>query len=170
MNKPPVVDFRKPVPNDLPILEQIRLRAFAPIFESFRSILGDTIYEAAQKSEDEQQERILAKMFEEQSQWLLYVAESGNKIVGFISLRLNQETRVGEIGLNAVDPAYSRKGIGTRMYQYGVSKMRESGMQVVVVATGGDSSHAAARRAYQKAGFNVSIPSLWMCQELDEED
>jgi hypothetical protein len=31
---------------------------------------------------------------------------------------------------------------------------------------GGDSSHAAARHAYEKAGFNVGISSIWLCQKL----
>jgi ketosteroid isomerase-like protein len=30
----------------------------------------------------------------------------------------------------------------------------------------GDSSHAAARHAYEKAGFNVGISSIWLCQKL----
>ena len=44
--------------------------------------------------------------------------------------------------------------------------MKSSGMQVATVATGGDPSHAPARRAYEKSGFNVQIPSVWMCQIL----
>ena len=41
--------------SDLDTLEEIRVIAFRPIFDSFRKILGDTIYEHAQLPEDEAQ-------------------------------------------------------------------------------------------------------------------
>ena len=83
-----------------------------------------------------------------------------------MSVRLNHETKVGEIGLNAVDPSHTGKGIGTAMYEFSVARMKEAGMKVATVATGRDPSHAAARRAYRKAGFLVEIPSVWMCRLL----
>lgn len=39
-------------------------------------------------------------------------------------------------------------------------------IRVATVASGGDPGHAPARRAYEKAGFNVTIPSVWMCRTL----
>jgi ribosomal protein S18 acetylase RimI-like enzyme len=94
------------------------------------------------------------------------VAESGDEVVGFVAIRVDRETHVGEIGLNAVDPAHAGKGIGTAMYELAVARMKEAGMKVATVATGGDPSHAPARRAYRKAGFDVDIPSVWMCRKL----
>jgi hypothetical protein len=52
------------------------------------------------------------------------------------------------------------------MYEFVVAQMRAAGMRVATVSTGGDPSHAPARRAYEKAGFNVGIPSVWLCQKL----
>ena len=52
------------------------------------------------------------------------------------------------------------------MYDFAVERMREAGMHVAVVSTGGDASHALARRAYEKAGFTVGIPSVWLSQKL----
>ena len=34
------------------------------------------------------------------------------------------------------------------------------------VHTGGDSAHASARRAYQKAGFTVQLPGVTYYREL----
>jgi GNAT superfamily N-acetyltransferase len=82
------------------------------------------------------------------------------------SLQLNHETHVGEIGLNAVHPQHACQGIGTSMYDFAVARMTEAGMQAATVATGGDASHAPARRAYAKAGFTVQIPSVWLCRRL----
>ena len=147
-------------------LEEIRQAAFAPVFASFRSILGDDIYELAQAREDKGQGELLISMLEPNSDWEVYAAELAGIVIGFVSVQLNRETKVGEIGLNAVHPDYCSQGFGTAMYNFAVARMKETGMQVATVATGGDSSHAPARNAYRKAGFTVEIPSVWMCQKL----
>lgn len=129
-------------------------------------MLGEDIYALAQAREDEAQSGLLALMLATGSPWDLFVAEVAGDVVGFVSLRVDAETGIGEIGLNAVDPVTAGQGIGTAMYEFAVSRMLEAGMKVATVATGGDPSHAPARRAYEKAGFSVSIPSVWMCRKL----
>jgi GNAT superfamily N-acetyltransferase len=158
--------FRNARPDELGRLDAIRRAAFAPVFASFRSILGDEIYDLAQRREDEAQGGLLSSLLAEDSGWTVYVAESADEVVGFVAVRLNRETHVGEIGLNAVDPARAGKGIGSAIYHFALARMKEGGMKVATVATGGDPSHAPARRAYQKAGFDVEIPSVWMCKKL----
>lgn len=160
------IHFRLALPADAPRLQAIRRAAFAPVFASFRSILGDEIYELAQRRSDEAQEGLLTSLMAADSGWTVYAAQSGDEVVGFVSVQLNRETFVGEIGLNAVDPAHAGTGIGTAMYEYALACMKEAGMKVATVGTGGDPSHAPARRAYRKAGFDVEIPSVWMCRKL----
>lgn len=158
--------IRRARPNDAIRLQAIRRAAFAPIFASFRSILGDEIYETAQRRDDDAQEGLLASMLVPDSPWALYVAELAHEIIGFVAIQLNRERKVGEIGLNALHPAHAGKGFGTAMYEFALSHMREAGMQIATVGTGGDPSHAPARRAYRKAGFDVEIPSVWMYRKL----
>ncbi|MBX2867317.1 MAG: GNAT family N-acetyltransferase [Acidiferrobacterales bacterium] len=160
------ISFRKANLADRIALEDLRAEAFSPVFASFRKILGDEIYELAQKREDDEQSELLSAMFFNDSEWDLYVVELQNEIVGFISLQINSETTVGEIGLNAVKPSYTGKGIGTKMYDFANAEMKAAGMRVATVATGGDESHAPARRAYEKSGFDVRIPSVWYCRTL----
>ena len=151
---------------DIPVLEDIRSKAFKPIFNSFRNILGGDIYSIAQEPEDKQQSQLLSSMLQPESVWQLYVVEYSGEPVGFVSIQNNRQTQVGEIGLNAIHPDHAGKGIGTEMYQFAFKKMKESGMRVATVSTGDDISHAPARHAYKKAGFNVQIPSVWMCKKL----
>jgi ribosomal protein S18 acetylase RimI-like enzyme len=151
---------------DLPSLDAIREAAFAPVFASFRSILGEEIYNLAQARDDKAQGELLPSFFTRGSGWEVYAAEQAGVVVGFVSVQLNNETRVGEIGLNAVHPDHAGKGVGTTMYEFALARMKEAGMQVATVATGGDPSHGAARRAYEKAGFAVHIPSVWLCCKL----
>ena len=152
--------------SDAPRLQEVRQAAFAPVFASFRAILGADIYQLAQARADEAQADYLALLLAPDPSWEVYVVEQAGIVVGFVSLQLNRDTTIGEIGLNAVHPDWAGAGIGTAMYDFAVERMREAGMRVATVSTGGDPSHAPARRAYEKAGFNVGIPSVWLCQKL----
>ena len=162
----PELEIRPVRAEESTCLQAIRRAAFAPVFTSFRSILGDEIYDLAQAREDEAQGNPLASMLSCGSSWEIYAAEIADEVIGFVSVRLNHEIKVGEIGLNAVDPSHAGKGIGTAMYEFSVARMREAGMKVATVGISGDPSHAAARQAYRKAGFLVEIPSVWMCRLL----
>jgi GNAT superfamily N-acetyltransferase len=162
----PDLQFRRPRPDDASRIEAIRRAAFAPVFASFRSILGDDIYEVAQRRDDEAQAELLASLLAGSAGWELHVAEMSGAIVGFFAVRLDRDGLVGEIGLNAVDPAEAGRGIGTAMVERAVLLMREAGIRVAFVGTGGDPSHAPARRAYAKAGFDVVLPTVWMYRKL----
>ncbi len=165
-NQESAIEFFVAQKEDLTRLQEIRRAAFQPIFDSFRKILGGTIYETAQLPEDLAQEEVLNSLFDQDSVWETWKVAHGKRVIGFISIRMDRSAKVGEIGLNAIDPNYSKQGIGTRMYHFAVDTMKRAGMKVATVATGGDPSHLPARKAYRKAGFTVEIPSVWMCQEL----
>lgn len=72
--------FLQARPDDAPRLDAIRRAAFEPVFASFRSILGDELYEAAQRQSDEAQGDLLASLLAGESGWALYVAETGDGI------------------------------------------------------------------------------------------
>jgi GNAT superfamily N-acetyltransferase len=65
-----------------------------------------------------------------------------------------------------VQPAHAGLGIGTAMYEHVLARMRALGMAVATVGTGGDPSHAPARRAHEKAGFGPAIPSITLYRLL----
>lgn len=160
------ITLRPAVAEDLPSLEAIRAAAFAPIFASFRSLLGDELYERVQARDDRAQADLLTSLLAHGSGWHVVVAERNHEVIGFCATRLDRETLVGEIGLNAVHPDHAGQGIGTALYEDALTRMRAEGMKAATVATGGDPSHAPARRAYEKAGFAAQIPSVWMCRTL----
>jgi ribosomal protein S18 acetylase RimI-like enzyme len=160
------LSIRRARDSDAAQLEDVRRAAFAPVFASFRALLGEEISQVTQIRDDQEQAEYLNSLFEPDSGWELYVAEQGGVVVGFVSVQLNGQTFIGEIGLNAVHPDHAGAGIGSKMYDVVLNRMRQAGMRVATVSTGGDASHAPARRAYQKAGFTVGIPSIWLCQVL----
>ena len=84
------------------------------------------------------------------------MAVVGKRPVGFVAIALNAfHERMGVIDIIAVDPDYQRRGISTQLTEFATEHMRTEGMDIAVVETGGDPGHAAARAAYEAAGFTV---------------
>jgi ribosomal protein S18 acetylase RimI-like enzyme len=67
------------------------------------------------------------------------------------------ECSMGEISMLAVHPDHQGGGIGTALTEFALDRLKEAGMRVAMVETGGDPGHAAARRTYEKAGY-VLLP------------
>ena len=151
---------------DLARLEAIRRAAFAPVFASFREIVGDAIYGYALGKAEDAQAELLAELCGEKSDYSVLVAEHEGEVVGFVSYVVRTESRFGEIGLNAVHPDHGSRGIGAHLYQTVLDRMKALGVKAVEVATGGDPSHAPARRAYEKVGFTKALPSIALYREL----
>jgi GNAT superfamily N-acetyltransferase len=154
------------VAGDLPRLQAIRGAAFQPVFQSFRHIVGEAIAARAFATADAEQAALLDQLCRPDSSHRVFVALIAPEIVGFTAISLNRATRIGEIGLNAVDPSHAQQGIGTRLYAFVLSLMRDEGMHLATVSTGGDDSHTPARRAYEKLGFGAGIPSVTLYKLL----
>jgi ribosomal protein S18 acetylase RimI-like enzyme len=152
--------------DDLPILQAIRTRAFQPIHDSFRALLGEEVFRFEFSDWDQAQGDYLRSICAKNSGREIYVATVNEAVTGFIGIAMDQACRRGEIDLNAVDPEYQGQGIGELMYTFAIRRMKSAGMKVVKVSTGDDSSHAPARKAYKKAGFHLFIPSITMYQKL----
>lgn len=153
-------------PGDLPKLHEIREAAYIPVFQSFRRIVGDKIAPIALAYVEREQAELLDSICDAQSSHDVLVVECGPEVVAFCAVSLDRDSKVGEIDLNAVHPEHQGKGIGTMMYNSSLDLMRKAGMRVATVGTGGDPSHAPARKAYEKAGFGPAIPSVYLYRSL----
>lgn len=58
----------------------------------------------------------------------------------------------------AADTEFQNQGIAQLMYHEVFSRLRGDGIEYVKVCTGGDPSHAPARTAYEKVGFDIALP------------
>ncbi len=62
-------------------------------------------------------------------------------------------------------PEYQNCGIGPQLNLFALQKLKENGMKLAVVGTGGDDGHAPARRSYEKAGY-TGLPLVRYYQDL----
>jgi ribosomal protein S18 acetylase RimI-like enzyme len=138
---------------------RLSLAAWAPVFRSFREVLGAALYARLypdwQQSQAADVERVCTG-----GAHTVWVADADGVVAGFVAYTLNPETKIGEVYMLAVDPAHQRRGIATRLNALALDRLRAAGMEVAQVGTGGDPGHAPARRAYEKAGY-TALPSVW---------
>lgn len=153
-------------PEDLSAMQRLREAAFGPVFRSFADIVGAEIAALAFAHADAGQAKLLDDVCRAGSGHHVLVASIGDAVVGFVSFTIGADERVGEIGLNAVHPDHAGEGIGTGMYEHAMARMKALGVALVTVGTGGDPSHAPARRAYEKAGFGPALPSVTLYKLL----
>jgi ribosomal protein S18 acetylase RimI-like enzyme len=138
--------------------------AWVPIFGSFERILGPNLYTLIWPDWKIGQRAAIETVCKDGKTPVL-VAELEGRVVGFLAYELNIKDRIGEVQLLAVHPEYQNLGIGTELNNYALDKLRESGMKMARVETGGDPSHAPARRSYEKAGY-TGLPLVRYFKDL----
>jgi len=162
------VTIRPVCGEDVEALVQLSLLAWAPVFPSFRQILGEGVYRLIWPDWRSGQTEAVEGVCRDGAKTTVYVAEAEGKPVGYIAWVLDDKDKTGEVQLLAVHPQYQNLGIGTRLNRFALDKMREGGMRLAKVETGGDPSHAPARTCYEKAGY-TGLPLVRYFKNLTEE-
>jgi GNAT superfamily N-acetyltransferase len=147
-------------PADLESILDIAVAAWQPIVTSSKEIVGEELFEIISPDPDASKRERVTGACQEDDPRQVWVAEIDSEIVGFITVHMYHDRKVAEIGNNAVSTAHHHKGVGTKMYDFVLEKMKQAGMEAAIVTTGGDEAHAPARRAYEKVGFSGPVPSV----------
>jgi ribosomal protein S18 acetylase RimI-like enzyme len=139
---------------DVPVIADIGDKAWRGIYRMYRETLGEELFNIrcpdCETTKGEQIKAFCAA----HPEWVLICEENG-AIAGFITFQLDPGLKIGVIGNNAVDPDCGLKGLGQQMYKAALDFFRKNGMTHAQVTTGLDHAHAPARKAYERAGFNI---------------
>jgi len=138
------VAIREYTAADEEALVDLSLRAWEPVF---RSVEDDwRPYQEAQVRD------VLAR-----SGMRTWVAETADgALVGFAAAAVvDPQRKIGELAMLAVAPDSQQQGLGTRLTEVATDWLRTQGMRVAYISTGGDVSHAPARRVYEKASYTL---------------
>ncbi len=150
---------------DMEEVVQLSLAAWEPVFQSFRHILGPVIYSMIYPDWVTSQREAVEQVCKDGDKIIVWVADVDGRVAGFIAYELNIKDTTGEVQLLAVHPEYQNRGIGTELNNFVIEKMKESGMKMAVVGTGGDPSHTPARKSYEKAGY-TALPLVRYYRDL----
>jgi GNAT superfamily N-acetyltransferase len=160
------LEIRAFEPGDEEAIVAIAVAAWAPVYAYYRQRMGDRLFEAVYPDWQSEKARQIRTACRGEGHPLIGVAEVEGRVVGFVTFYLRRASGVADIGNNAVHPEWQGRGIAPRMYGYVFDRLREMGIATVRVHTGGDPSHAPARRAYEKAGFEVGLPEVTYYRSL----
>lgn len=150
------------IPEHADRIVELSLAAWAPVFASFRTILGDDLYERVHPDWQRDQAAAVRAALSTNDTW---VAVTDNGITGFVNVTFDQAERSGEIYMIAVDPPAQRQGTATALTEFALKEMQARGITLAIVATGGDPGHAPARATYEKIGF-TGCPQVWYAKQL----
>lgn len=145
-------------PYEPPYLDAVidlSLRAWTPVFESIQQAMNPDVYQAFyadgwRMSQQKAVEDVCAATGTH-----VWVAIASGSAVGFVAVQLHTEDSMGEIYMVAVDPEFQGCGIGSALIGFALDWMKNAGMAIAMVETGGDPGHAPARHAYERAGFEL---------------
>lgn len=153
--------------SDLDAIVEFSLRAWEPVYESLREVLGDPIFSRLHQPDWRavQAEAVRSNCLSDERD--VFVAVADGRPVGFAAVALNAfHEGIGVVDIIAVDPAYQRRGIATELMKHSADHMRDRGMDIAAVGTGGDPGHAPARAMYEATGY-TALPGVRYLKLLD---
>jgi GNAT superfamily N-acetyltransferase len=130
---------------------EMALRAWGPVFASLERALGREISVRLHGEWRQFQAGAVRETLAGAAQ--AWVAEHERRVIGFAAVTLHQARLIGEISMLAVDPQDQRQGVGSTLTRCATEWLRDRGMRVAMIDTGGDEGHAAARRVYERADY-----------------
>jgi GNAT superfamily N-acetyltransferase len=161
------VEIRPYEESDLEAIVDFSLRAWQPVFESLRHVLGDAIFARLHRPDWSavQAEAVRSSCTSEERD--VFVAVADGRPVGFAAVALNAfHERMAVVDIIAVDPDYQRRGIARQLMDRAAEHMRAQGMDIAAVGTGGDPGHGPARALYESLGY-TALPGVRYLRLLD---
>nr|WP_268239209.1 GNAT family N-acetyltransferase [Microlunatus endophyticus] len=91
-------------------------------------------------------------LFAPEKDRFITLAEEGSELLGYVGWNITAQTS-GRLEMVAVHPDARRRGVARALCQSVIARLKERGVVVVHIGTGGDTFHAPARVLYESLGF-----------------
>jgi ribosomal protein S18 acetylase RimI-like enzyme len=101
----------------------------------------------------------------------VFVFDEQNQVLGYITTRLDHDSRIGWIPNMAVDPKYQGRGLGRKLMEHALEFMRSQGMEAAKIET--LEQNPVGSRFYPDVGFEEvgrQIHYLMRLQKGNPED
>ncbi|MEO1148183.1 MAG: GNAT family N-acetyltransferase [Cyanobacteria bacterium J06638_22] len=134
---------------------RLSLQAWEPVFESIQQAMNAEVYQAFYPENWRVSQQTAVKNVCVAEDTNVWVAVDADSPMGFVAVKLHADDSMGEIYMLAVDPEHQGRGIGSALSEFALDWMKNAGMAIAMVETGGDPGHAPARHTYEKVGFEL---------------
>jgi ribosomal protein S18 acetylase RimI-like enzyme len=153
--------IRRYEPSDEERVVDLSLRAWAPVFASLERVLGQEIFHRLHGDWRPFQARAVREVLNS-GDITVWISVS-DQVHGFVATKISDPERlIGEVWMLAVDPDSQRRGIGSALTTFATERLRDAGMRVAMIDTGGDAGHAPARKVYEKSDYTLlPIARYW---------
>ena len=148
--------------SDTEKIREIVREQWGRIYSGYADIIGEELYSIAFRDALDKKTETIAEMALDSDH--CFVALEDGQVCGFCCF--DESGEVGILSNNAVADAYKGRGIASKLYSRAFEKMKERGCKAVRLQTGLDDAHISARRAYEKMGFEVGLPSITYYKKL----
>jgi GNAT superfamily N-acetyltransferase len=161
--------IRSARPEDREPLLAIASRAWEPVFASVNRVLGAELAELLHGEDWRAHHSAEIRAILDSDVTSTWVAEVDGSTSGFVAARVvDPARRIGEVRIVGVDPAGQRQGVGRALIRQAEAWLRDQGMAVVFIGSGGDPGHAPARAMYESLGY-LLYPSAQYFMVLPDE-
>jgi len=148
---PPTI--RTMTADDMDPIVELSLLAWEPVFASMRKVVGPALAERLMPDWRRDQEKGVRQICGDGDKFVALVAVIQEEVAGFLAYTLKEEEKQGETYLLAVHPGHQNQRVGEALNRAAIDAMREAGMTLAMVETGGDEGHAPARSCYENSGY-----------------
>ena len=125
-------------PHQLDAIVRLSLRAWNPVFDSIEKVMDIEVYQHFYPDWQVDQKKAVEDVCNSEDTNVWVAIEAGT-VAGFVAVKLDLESSMGEIYMLAVEPDFQGCGIGSALSEFALDRMKDSGMSVAMVETGGGS-------------------------------
>lgn len=166
MSKIKEIQLRRAVISDAEAIAAVRIEGWQT---SYRGMIPDSYLDTMSLEENVEQWRTILQALPTNEQNLrVYVAVSGDEIIGFISMVKLSEPKLGRDGeINAIyiRPQWQRCGIGKRMMHKAARSLQEMGCGSCVIWV--IDGNSVARNFYEELGGQILVEQDFTWDGLD---
>jgi GNAT superfamily N-acetyltransferase len=142
----------------------LSLRAWEPVFQSLKEVMEPELFDHFYPDWRAVQAQAVTAVCTSVDHHV-WTAACGSSVAGFVAVKLDRKSALGEVYMIAVDPAAQRSGVGSALLEHALAWLKDNRMSVAMVETGADPGHAPARRLYERAGFSA-LPAVRYFRKL----
>lgn len=150
--------IRDCTPLDLPALTALTIETFRPLLAgSLVRLRAEVTAHDHGHWEDDYRHEVPSLLAPDEGRFITLAEEHG-KLLGYVGWNTTGEAS-GRLEMVAVHPDARRRGVARALCSAALTRLRELGVAVVHIGTGGDEFHAPARALYESLGF-IPYPTV----------